>query len=84
PDEFERLLRWTATEAVLKAAGAGMRDAPRVQIHAAGCTASLDGVVYSLLQPSLGGKVVCGLASPEAGAELVISEAPAVPSPPVA
>ena len=75
--EFERLLHWTAAEAVLKAAGAGIRDVRRVQIAADGCAASLDGVAYSLLQPALAGDVVCRLASPEPGAELVITEAPA-------
>lgn len=76
PEEIERLLRWTAAEAVLKAAGAGIRDARRVKIAGDGCAASFDGVAYSLWQPALTEDVVCRLASPEPGAELVINEAP--------
>lgn len=84
PDEFERLLHWTAVEAVLKAAGAGIRDARRVEITGDGGAASLDGVAYSLLQPALDDDVVCRLASPEPGAELIISEVPAAPPRPAA
>ena len=84
PQETERLLRWTATEAVLKAAGAGIRDARRVQITGDGRSASFDGTAYSLWQPALAEDVVCRLASPGSCPELVVTEAVAAPPPPAA
>jgi phosphopantetheinyl transferase len=84
PQETERLLRWTATEAVLKAAGAGIRDARRVQITGDSRSASLDGTAYSLWQPALAEDVLCRLASPGPCAEIVVTEAVAAPPPPAA
>ena len=59
-----RLLRWTATEAVLKAAGRGLRDARAVELDAALATAALAGAVFQLRSVSIATDVVAHLAAP--------------------
>jgi len=60
----ERLRVWTATEAVLKAAGLGLRAVKEVTVAADLCTAELRGVRYWLLELELGPDTVAHLAAP--------------------
>ena len=63
PAERERLVRWTATEAALKAAGLGLRDAREVALELdAGC-ARLEGRKFFLRTLALGQDVVAHLAT---------------------
>jgi len=58
------LERWTATEAVLKAAGQGLRDAKSVELDASLATGTLHGKAYVLRRVMLPGPVIAHLASP--------------------
>lgn len=58
------LERWTATEAVLKAAGQGLRDAKSVELDASLATGTLHGNAYVLRRVMLPGPVIAHLASP--------------------
>jgi hypothetical protein len=60
----ERLRAWTATEAVLKAAGLGLRAAKEVTVAADFCTAQWRGVPYWLLELELRPDTVAHLAAP--------------------
>ena len=62
-DAPPRLRRWTAVEATLKAAGAGLARAAAVQIDAGLGYARLDGTRYHLVPLDLGPGVVACLAS---------------------
>ncbi len=59
-----RLERWTATEAVLKVAGQGLRVAKSVELDAALATGTLNGSVYTLTRVMLPGPMIAHLASP--------------------
>jgi phosphopantetheinyl transferase len=58
-----RLERWTATEAVLKAAGRGLRDAKAVELHRSLATATIEGSVFRLVPVTIAPCVVAHLAS---------------------
>lgn len=62
-EALDRLERWTATEAALKAAGLGLRDARRVDFDADHATATCQGAKYFLRPLSLGPDVVACLAT---------------------
>jgi phosphopantetheinyl transferase len=57
------LERWTATEAVLKAAGQGLRDAKSVELDASLATGRINGTAYVLERVMLTGAVIAHLAS---------------------
>ncbi len=61
--ERRRLERWTATEATLKAAGRGLRDAGSVALDEGLTAATLACDVYALVPVPLGPTVVASLAS---------------------
>jgi len=58
-----RLVRWTATEAVLKAAGRGLRDAPRVDLDASLRTGTVSGASFKLVPVEIASDVVAFLAT---------------------
>jgi phosphopantetheinyl transferase len=58
-----RLARWTATEAVLKAAGRGLRDARQVDLEGSLRTGSVGGVSFHLLPVEIADDVVASLAT---------------------
>jgi len=58
-----RLARWTATEALLKAAGRGLRDAPQVDLDASLRTGALGGASFSLVPVEIADDVVAFLAT---------------------
>ena len=60
----DTLERWTAIEAVLKAAGQGLRDAKSVELDASLATGTLHGNAYVLRRVMLPGPVIAHLASP--------------------
>ena len=60
----DTLERWTAIEAVLKAAGQGLRDAKSVELDASLATGTLHGKAYVLRRVMLPGPVIAHLASP--------------------
>jgi phosphopantetheinyl transferase len=62
----EKLRRWTATEAVLKAAGRGLREARAVELDALLATATLEGTGYWLWPAAIATDVVAHLAAPMA------------------
>jgi phosphopantetheinyl transferase len=59
----QKLLRWTATEAVLKAAGRGLRDARSVELDDTLATGTLAGVLYRLTPVEMSTHVVAHLAT---------------------
>ncbi len=62
----EKLQRWTATEAALKAAGRGLREARAVELDALLATATLAGARYWLSPVAIAAGVVAHLAAPAA------------------
>jgi len=78
----ERLRAWTATEAVLKAAGLGMRAVKAVTVAADFCTAELRGVPYWLLELDLGPDTVAHLAAPRPIRSVRIEAYPPAPAAP--
>jgi phosphopantetheinyl transferase len=58
-----RLARWTATEAVLKAAGLGLRDAPQVDLDASLRTGRVSGASFNLVPVEIANDVVAFLAT---------------------
>ena len=70
-EALARLERWTATEAALKVAGLGLRDARRVDLDADRTTATCQGMTYFLQPLDLGPDVVASLAT-EAPLESVL------------
>ena len=62
----EKLQRWTATEAALKAAGRGLREARAVELDALLATATLAGARYWLSPVAIATGVVAHLAAPVA------------------
>jgi phosphopantetheinyl transferase len=63
-DPHRRLARWTAVEAVLKAAGRGLKNANAVRLDEALATGTLDGATYRLTPLSIAPDVVAHLATP--------------------
>jgi phosphopantetheinyl transferase len=63
PDRRSRLLRWTATEAVMKAAGQGLRAAQQVELSADLRQGRLHGKDYWLRCIDLGATAVAHLAA---------------------
>jgi hypothetical protein len=59
----QKLRRWTATEAVLKAAGRGLRDARSVELDESLATGMLAGVLYGLTPVEISTRVVAHLAT---------------------
>jgi phosphopantetheinyl transferase len=64
PEGAATLERWTATEAVLKAAGQGLRDAKTVELDASLANGTLNGRAYALTRVILPGPLVAHLAAP--------------------
>jgi phosphopantetheinyl transferase len=62
----QKLQRWTATEAVLKAAGRGLREARWVELDESLATGTLAGVLYRLTPFGISTHVVAHLATPAA------------------
>jgi hypothetical protein len=62
----QKLQRWTATEAALKAAGRGLREAGAVELDASLATATLAGARYWLSPVTIATGVVAHLAAPVA------------------
>lgn len=58
-----RLARWTATEAVLKAAGRGLRDALQVSLERSMRTGGIDGLSFHLAPVAIADDVVASLAT---------------------
>jgi len=77
----EKLQRWTATEAALKAAGRGLREARAVELDALLATATLAGARYWLSPVAIATGVVAHLAAPAAVEflEVVELDLPATP-----
>jgi phosphopantetheinyl transferase len=59
----EKARRWTATEAALKAAGLGLRNAAQVQLDAALRHAEIGSTRYGLLAPQLAKDCACHVAT---------------------
>jgi len=79
-----RLMRWTATEAVLKAAGLGLRQAAEVEVMPDLQTACLRGTQYYLRTLDLGSRLIAHLATLRPVLELRTERsrtAPGVPAP---
>jgi phosphopantetheinyl transferase len=74
-----RLERWTATEAALKAVGAGLRSAGRVEMAPDLATARVGAVTVQLRSLSLGAGVVARLATAGPVSRLSIEEVSPVP-----
>jgi phosphopantetheinyl transferase len=70
----EALERWTATEATLKAIGAGIRRARDVQLAEDLATALIDGVTVHLRRVKLAPDCVARLGTLEPGGEVVVEE----------
>ena len=62
-EALARLKRWTAIEATLKAAGAGLRRADAVEVDAELSCSRLDGAEYSLIALDFGPGIVACLAA---------------------
>jgi phosphopantetheinyl transferase len=60
----QKLQRWTATEAVLKAAGRGLREARSVELDDTLASGTLAGVLYGLTPVEMSTHVVAHLATP--------------------
>ena len=67
-----RLARWTATEAVLKAAGRGLREARGVELDAARGTATFAGRTWVLKPLAIAPDVIAQLAADRMPASIVI------------
>lgn len=63
PATRARLVRWTATEAVLKAAGRGLRDARAVEIDESQQAGRVGGASFHLLSVAIADDVVAHLAT---------------------
>jgi hypothetical protein len=79
---IDRLRRWTATEAALKSAGLGLRDAKSVQLSADGSTALVQGVRHHLVELSLAPGIFGHLAAPGPIDDVKVEEVPRVPGEP--
>jgi phosphopantetheinyl transferase len=64
PGDASTLERWTATEAVLKAAGQGLRDAKSVALDGSLANGTLNGREYALTRVILPGNLIAHLAAP--------------------
>jgi phosphopantetheinyl transferase len=69
-----RLVRWTATEAVLKAAGRGLRDTRAVRLDDDLAAGRLDGRVYRLRLVELHSGTIAHLAATEVSGPIEIEE----------
>lgn len=67
-----RLARWTATEAVLKAAGRGLREARGVELDAAAGTATFAGRTYVLKPLAIAPDLIAHLAADRMPASIAI------------
>lgn len=77
-----RLMRWTATESVLKAAGLGLRQAAEVEVMADLRSARLYGTRYYLRSLHLGSRLIAHLATLRPVLELrAVRSAPAPGAP---
>lgn len=63
PDYHARLERWTATEAVLKAAGRGLRDAKSVEVDKSLAVGVLHGTTYGLTRVTIAEWLIAHLAT---------------------
>jgi phosphopantetheinyl transferase len=79
-----RLARWTAIEAVLKAAGLGLREVQSVQVDAELATGTVGNVRYVLRALDLGAQYFAHLATPEPARDVRIEAVPATPAAPAA
>lgn len=81
PGDRARLARWTATEAVLKAAGRGLRDAQDVELDVSLAAGTLRGTGYRLTSVPIAESVIAHLASrgPVEQVAVVEMELPRVP-----
>jgi hypothetical protein len=77
-----RLRRWTAVEAVLKAAGRGLRESAQVEIAADRRTGRIQARRYHLREIDLGPLYLAHLATPEESSEIRIERVPTTPEPP--
>jgi phosphopantetheinyl transferase len=77
-----RLRRWTAVEAVLKAAGHGLRESAQVEIAADHSTGRIQARRYHLREIDLGPLYVAHLATPEEPSEIRIERVLTTPAPP--
>ena len=77
-----RLQRWTATEAVLKAAGRGLREAGEVRLDAGLRCGHLAAVRYTLLGIDLGSSYAAHLATPQPASDVRIETVPPAPAAP--
>jgi phosphopantetheinyl transferase len=64
PGDASTLERWTATEAVLKAAGQGLRDVKSVELDASLASGTLNGRAYALTRVILPELLIAHLAAP--------------------
>lgn len=78
-DARRRLRRWTATEALLKAAGLGLRDAGTVEIAADGRSARVRGEPFCVSELVLAPGYVAHLAARSAPGRVMIERLTAVP-----
>jgi phosphopantetheinyl transferase len=78
----QRLQRWTATEAVLKAAGLGLRDARDVELAADRRSAVARGEPFSLMELSLVPGCITHLATRRAPDRVTVEQLTEVPAAP--
>jgi phosphopantetheinyl transferase len=78
----QRLQRWTATEAVLKAAGLGLREVRDVEIAADGRSALARGETFSISELSLAPGLVAHLAARRAPDRVTVEQLMSVPGAP--
>lgn len=69
-----RLARWTATEAVLKAAGRGLRAAQDVELEETLRTGRVDGMSFHLLAVEISNDFVANLATEQAASLVRVEE----------
>ncbi|HEX7374501.1 MAG TPA: hypothetical protein VF277_05970 [Steroidobacteraceae bacterium] len=79
-----RLQRWTATEAVLKAAGLGLRDVQEVRVDPSLATGVVRNVSYVLRALDFGPHYAAHLATPTPARVVRIEMVPATPAAPAA
>jgi phosphopantetheinyl transferase len=79
-----RLQRWTATEAVLKAAGLGLRQAQEVRVDPDLAAGAVRNVRYVLRAIDVGPNYAAHLATPEPARVVRIEAVPAAPAAPAA
>jgi phosphopantetheinyl transferase len=72
--DVTRVVRWTATEAVLKAAGRGLRDTGAVRLDDDLASGRLDGRVYRLWPVELHAGMIAHLAATEPSGPIEIEE----------